>query len=317
MTQAQDSASQSLSRQEFLRGAGAAGAVLVAGRVGAAVPAPATGRPVISAFIKFIQDMSYTDMARWLRAAGFDGVEATVREGGYIPPARAAEELPRFADALAKEGLKIHCLTTDILSVQTPYAEDVVKAAKRVGAERYRLGFYKYDLSKSVYPQLEALRPKVRELAAFNGAHGVMGVYQNHGYPEFVGNAVWDFYSLIHDLPREQISFVYDTRHAVVEGGTMWETTWNLVQSHLGFVSVKDFRWVARAPEASPLGAGQVSPEMMARIRHDYRGDYSLHVEYIEQAGPQANRAALASDVQTLRRLLAAADGKPAQPQRG
>lgn len=306
MTQAHDTTSPGLSRQEFLRGAGAAGMALAAGGAAAAAAVPSAGdRPVISAFIKFIQDMSYTDMARWLRAAGFDGVEATVRKDGYISPAKVTEELPRFADALAKEGLKIHCLTTDILSVTTPYAENVVKAAKRVGAERYRLGFYRYDLSKPVFPQLEALRPQVRELAAFNGAHGVQGLYQNHGYPEFVGNAVWDFHSLISDLPREQIGFVYDTRHAVVEGGTMWETTWNLVQSHLGYVSVKDFRWVGRTPEAAPLGNGQVSPEMLARIRHDYRGDYSLHVEYIEQAGPQANRAALANDVQTLRRLLA------------
>lgn len=93
--------------------------------------------------------------------------------------------------------------------------------------------------------------------------------------------------------------------------GTMWETTWNLVQSHLGYVSVKDFRWVGRTPEASPLGAGQVSPEMLAGIRHDDHGDFSLHVEYLEQDGAQANRAALASDVRTLRRMLASPAAKP------
>lgn len=302
-----------LSRKEFLLGVTASGAMMAAGQVTAAPLAVKTSaRPVISAFTKFIEDMSYTDMARWLRAADFDGVEATVREGGYIHPERVADELPRFADALAREGLKIMCITTDIVSVQTPHAEAVVRAAKALEIPRYRLGFLKYDydlakrrLTKPVYPQLEAFRAQVREVAALSGAHGIRGVYQNHGYPMFVGNAVWDFHSLIHDLPPEQISFVYDTRHAVVEGGTMWETTWNLVQSHLGYVSIKDFRWAGRDPEAVALGSGQVDPAMLTRIREDYRGDLSLHVEYLEKAGGQANRAALARDVATLRQLLA------------
>ena len=307
----EDGASPGMTRQDFLRGAAAMGAGTMLAATGAAAAPAASERPVISAFIKFIQDMSYADMARWLRASGFDGVEATVRKGGYIDPAKAGEELPRFADALAKEGLKVNCVTTDILSAQTPYAEAVVKAAKRVGAERYRLGFYRYDLAKPVYPQLEALRPQIRELAAFNGAHGVMGVYQNHGEATMVGAAMWDFHSLICDLPRDQIGFVYDTRHAVSEGGTTWEATWNLVQSHLGFVSVKDIRWAGRELESVPLGTGQVPPAMLQRIRRDYRGDYSLHVEYLEQAGSVANRAALASDVQTLRRWLAGGTAEP------
>ena len=63
----------------------------------------------------------------------------------------------------------------------------------------------------------------------------------------------------------------------------MWRQTWKLIQSHLGYVSVKDFRWIGNNVDFVPLGRGQVDPAIFKDIRADYRGDYSIHVEYVPQ----------------------------------
>ena len=55
------------------------------------------------AFIKFLQDLTYPDLARKIREMGFDGIEATVRDGGHVLPERVEEDLPRLVGALEKE----------------------------------------------------------------------------------------------------------------------------------------------------------------------------------------------------------------------
>lgn len=134
----------------------------------------------------------------------------------------------------------------------------------------------------------------------------MLGVYQNHSGPEYVSASVWDYYELIRDLPPAHMGIAYDVMHATVEGGRMWRQTWKLVQSHLGYVSAKDFRWAGHQPEFVPLGTGQVDPAIFSRMRTDYRGDYSVHIEYVPQQALAENAAAMRRDVETLRRLLAA-----------
>jgi sugar phosphate isomerase/epimerase len=144
----------------------------------------------------------------------------------------------------------------------------------------------------------------VRGIAQMNETYGVLGVYQNHSSPEYVAASLWDYYELIRDLPSKNMAFAYDVAHATIEGGTMWRQTWKLAQTHLGYVSVKDFRWVKNEVKWTPLGTGQVNPKLFKQVRADYHGDYSLHVEYEPLHALAENAAALRRDVQTLRRLL-------------
>jgi sugar phosphate isomerase/epimerase len=298
-----------LSRADFLKSAlwlpfGGMAAGRVAAAEVAATPSP-RGPVKISAFIKLLQAMPPTELTNFLADTGFDGVEATVRAQGYVLPENVTEQLPRFADALDKRGLKIHTITTDIVSTATPHAEAILRTAEKLGIRRYRLGFLKYDLARPVAPQLDMQRVSIAALAAMNKAYNITGVYQNHGGSNFVGAALWDYYQLIRSIPPEQMSFVYDTYHAVSAGGSMWEQTLNLVSSHLGFVSVKDFKWVNRAIVGVPLGEGEVPPQMFSALRKVYAGDYSLAIEYLENAGLEANKKSFAQDLPKLRKLLA------------
>ncbi len=157
-------------------------------------------------FIKFVQSLGYEELADAVAEMGADGIEATVRKGGYIAPERAAQELPKLADAMAKRNLKITMITTDVVRVDDPNTRPVLQTAAKLGIPMYRMGFYKYDLKRPVLDQLEAIGPALKELGALNAELGIQAVYQNHSGAEHVGGTVWDIYGLIKDIPKEQIA---------------------------------------------------------------------------------------------------------------
>ena len=183
----------------------------------------------------------------------------------------------------------------------------MLRAAKQLGIERYRLGFYQYDLSQPILPQLAALRPVVGEIAAMNREIGIAAIYQNHSGATMVGATLWDLHRLINQYPVKEISCVFDIRHAMVEGGEAWPVYYNLMRSHIGAMSVKDFRWKGRKSEHVPLGAGQVDPKFFKMVRRsDFAGPVSVHVEYLPKGDAAANLAALKTDFDTLRSWLEA-----------
>ena len=260
------------------------------------------------AFTKFVQSLKFDELADAIAEAGFDGVEVTARQkDSYIRPERAAEELPRLQEALERRGLEITILTSDILRADEPDAEPMLRAAAKLGIKRYRLGFQRYDLAKPILPQLAALVPVFRDIAAMNRELGIAGVYQNHSGAEMVGATIWDLHSLITDYPVREIGCVFDIRHAAVEGGEAWPVYFDLMKPHLGALSVKDFGWKGRRSTHVPLGEGKVDPKFFKMLRQtDFAGPISVHVEYLPKANAKANVAALKRDFETLKQWLRA-----------
>jgi sugar phosphate isomerase/epimerase len=225
----------------------------------------------------------------------------------YIRPQRAAEELPRLKEALERRGLEITILTSDILRADGPDAEPMLRAAAKLGIKRYRIGFHRYDLSKPILPQLAALEPVFRDLAAMNREIGIAGVYQNHSGAAMMGATIWDLHSLIRQYPPSELGCVFDVRHATVEGGEAWPVYFDLMKPHLGALSVKDFAWEGRRSTNVPLGQGKVDPEFFKMLRQtDFAGPISVHVEYLPNAKPTENVAALRRDFETLKTWLRA-----------
>ena len=97
----------------------------------------------IVVFSKVYQELELGfDAAAALTAeAGLNGIDCTVRPEGEILPEHAARELPQYAAALNKRGLQIPLLTTAIMSVSSPHAEEILRTAKKLGVQYYRLGF--------------------------------------------------------------------------------------------------------------------------------------------------------------------------------
>lgn len=288
-------------RRDFLCGSLAAGASLVVGGTARAM-LRAVGRNQVCAFIKFIQSLSYDELADALAEIGFDGIEATVRRGGYIAPPQVDEELPKLAEALARRNLRITLITTDVTRADDPLTEPVLRTAARLGVRMYRMGYYKYNLKQPVMKQLQAIGPVLKELGELNREIGIQGVYQNHAGAESVGSVVWDMYSVIKEIPNDQISLAFDIRHAAVEAGQSWPAVYNAMRSRIAAVFVKDFDWRGRSDTHVPLGTGRVDRAFFSRLQADhFAGPISLHVEYLGDGTVAENLAALKRDFGVLR----------------
>jgi sugar phosphate isomerase/epimerase len=261
------------------------------------------------AFEKPLQFLSFDELADLVAQLGFAGIEATVRPGGHIPPERVEEELPKLAEALKKRGLEITILTSGINSVDQPHTEKVLRTAAKLGVQRYRMLWWRYDTKKPIWPQVEALRPILKDLVALNREVGISGLYQNHAGPDLVGASLWDIYSLIKDHAPKDIGLAYDIRHAQVEAGLAWATQFQLVQTHVAAVYVKDFDWEKGTVKTVPLGAGRVDKKIMSLVREaKFTGPISVHVEYFpgDSRDKKAMTDALRKDFETLRVWLKA-----------
>ena len=136
--------SGAVSRREFIGSAvvGATGAVVLGGS-GVRALAEGAFPPPIVVFSKVYQELQldFAEAAAVTAEAGLAGVDCPVRVGGEILPEQAIEELPRYAEVLGKRNLKLPLLTTGITRVSSPHAEDILRTAKKLGVQFYRLGF--------------------------------------------------------------------------------------------------------------------------------------------------------------------------------
>ncbi|MBI1248484.1 TIM barrel protein [bacterium] len=234
-------------------------------------------------FTKFLASLSYDQMAESVAEVGFDGIEAPIRVGGHIEPEKVAEELPKMVEALKKHGLTLDILTSSINSTDSPNAEETLKVAKQLGIPRYRMSYYRYDLKKPVIGQLREAGAQLKDLVAMNEEIGIQAVYQNHSGTNMVGAPIWDIMSLARQYDPKYISMAFDIGHARVEGNTDWPIQWNLVQSRLGAVYIKDFQSNKGRPAWCSVTEGDLPKQFFTLLKESqFNGPISLHVEYLQ-----------------------------------
>lgn len=257
------------------------------------------------AFIKFIQELSYDELAEAMAKQGFQGVEATIRPGGIIEPKDAAAELPKLVAALAKQNLRISVMATAINNPADKLSQTVLRVAADLGIKTYRTDYYRYNLKQPIAEQAEKFKPTADALAAFNEQLGITGVYQNHAGPQYLGSLGWDLHTLLKDINPDALGIAFDIRHAVASAGTSWPIHWDLCKSHVRAIYMKDFVWEGAKHKNVPLKEGIVPKDFFKRIGNEYlQYPISLHIEYVEQAGTQVNLTALENDLATLKKWL-------------
>ncbi len=261
----------------------------------------------LCAFAKFLQSLTYDQLADEIAELGLDGIEATVRKGGQVLPERVEEDLPKLNEALERRGLKIHVMASDVNDPEDPLSQRVLKTAAELKIPRYRMKYYRYQRNRDLLEQLEGFGKKLRELAALNERLGIQAVYQNHSGSNNVGAPVWDLAQLLEGVSPDQVAVAFDIRHATVEGGLAWPLHFQRIRKHLGAIYVKDFVWdkARRKPKNVPLGEGLVDKAFFRQLaKIGYAGVISLHVEYLPDAGVEKNLKAIQTDTATLRKLL-------------
>ena len=260
-------------------------------------------------FAKPLQMLSFPELADLLVKQQWDGIEATVRKGGQVEPAKVADQLPKLVDALAAKEKQVVLFASDVNSVDQRLTEPTLRAAAKAGIRYYRMAYYRYDLDQPILPQLDKFTRQVEQLVQLNRELGITALYQNHAGTRYCGAGLWDLYRIAADQPKEQLAVAFDIRHATVEAGMSWPIHWSMLREHVGALYCKDFRWNEAKVENVPLGSGLVASSFYDALRKDPIAGIpvSVHMEYIDHRDPQlaAQRiAAVADDRRAIRRLL-------------
>lgn len=297
------------SRRRFL---GAASTLALAPVLGSPLIAETSGKKgrfEFCTFTKPLQHLTYAEMAKTIAAMGFDGIEGAVRPKGHVLPERVDEDLPQLAAALQAEGLSFTVMTTAINEVSTEQmTEKILRAAAAAGVKRYRMGYYKYDLTKSIRAQLDEFRPRLKDLVALSRELGIKPVYQNHSGKDYFGGPIWDLAEVLADHDPAHVGVAFDIGHATVEGAKAWPLNFAVIRPHLDTVYVKEPSWKDNVLGWGPIGEGAVDKGFFKLLKEsDFNGPVSLHVEYLGHDDPAkvpTVLAAIEKDFKTLKGLL-------------
>jgi sugar phosphate isomerase/epimerase len=298
-----------ISRRQLLAGAAATGAIHALAPTAFAQSAalqPASPRKLkLSLFTKLFQWTDLKQTASIARDLGFDALDITVRPKGHVLPERVATDLPAAVDVVRAAGLQVSMISTEIKSVDSPYAEAILATASRLGIRHYRWGGLTYKPNTGIAQQLQSLKPQIRALAQLNQTHEICGMYHTHSGPNMIGGPIWDLWLLLQDLDPRWIGMNYDIGHATVEGGFGgWQTSTELAANSMRGIALKDFRWPAKKPaeklsdyqpEWCPIGEGIVDFHAFFTLvkASSFDGPIQMHFEYPAFGGAENGETTL------------------------
>lgn len=231
----------------------------------------------ICAFSKIFDQLG-KDMFPFLAEIGFEGIDLTVRPGGYVLPENVEKDLPKAVNAATKKGLSVPMISTAINEASETTTRKILKTASECGVKYYRPNWFRYDNSLGIERNLDLFRKRLAGLCELNVKYGLQANYQNHyvfnsHQGGIFGSPVWDLWTVIKDMDPRYIGCQYDIYHAVAEGFTSWQLGLKAIRPHIGTVSVKDFildktdgKW---AIKTVPMGTGVVDFDAFFKIIRD------------------------------------------------
>ena len=236
-------------------------------------------------FSKHLQFLDYMEMAEAAADLGFDGVDLTVRPGGHVEPARAADDLPKAVEAIQHFGLKAELMASGINNIEDEVNRKVLEVASVEGIKFYRLAYYNFDQDHTIPASLQLHNRTASDLADYSAQLGIAGTYQNHAGTR-VGGEIWDIWHLLQGIDVQWLGCQYDIRHAMVEGGTSWTNGLRLIQEKINTLVLKDFIWELADTgwkiKNVPLGKGMVDFPAYFKLLKSYEISVpvSMHFEY-------------------------------------
>lgn len=274
-----------ISRRGFLANASCGAATLALGPLRSMAADQAWAEQPIAVFEKVFEGLNYEAFAEAMKATGGAGPEATIRPGGHIEPATAADEVPKMAAKLKSRGCRIVIAATHIRRADEPYTESLLKTFKAEGIRFYRMGHYYLDPSRSLKQQVSEFGAQAKDLAAMNAAYGIQGLYQNHSGSKFLGALGWDTAYMLDGIDPDQVGVALDLRHLRADTGTSWKTMVNVLKPHIRSIYIKDAKWTgARTDrlENVPVDTGFVTDEIFEYVRRDLKPmPLCLHMEHM------------------------------------
>ncbi|MBS7611818.1 sugar phosphate isomerase/epimerase [Candidatus Bathyarchaeota archaeon] len=242
----------------------------------------------IVVFAKMFQKLPLPEFASIMADIGFEGVDLTVRPGGYIAPEEVEEKLPEAIDIVKSKGLSIPIITTSIVDANEPYAEETFKTASECGVKYLKLGYWLYEGFGKLKAQIENIRKSLREIEKLSRKYCINAAIHTHS-GMFLTAEPAVVLEILRDFNPDFVGAYIDPGHMVVEGGLAgWLMGMDMLNNRIRMVAVKDFAWIKRGnswkAEVVPLGEGLVPWRKVFEIlkRIDFKGPVSIHCEYEE-----------------------------------
>jgi len=276
-----------VSRREFLQlstAAAAASTVPLGAASYASTVAKGSFRGVICLFSKAVPQLSWQDLAKSARGAGFGGIDLTVRDGGHVRPERVAEDLPKAVEAIRGEGLEVPMITTELVAADDPTAVPILSTAGKLSIPFLKPGYYEYKFV-DVRKELAEAGNKFRGLVEVAQRYGVeIGMHNHSGN---LGAPIWDIATIIDTIDPKWAGYYFDLQHATAEGGVAgWKIATLLTMPRMKMLAVKDMYWEKTAEGWErmdcPLGQGMCHYREFLKMvaQGGFHGPISLHLEY-------------------------------------
>ncbi len=202
-------------------------------------------------FTDNLADLTVSQACESAKAAGFDGLDLTLRPGGHVRP-EAAEvglaEAKRVADAT---GAIIPMVSTAVTDVDSPHAEAIFAAAAHYGARLIKLGYWDYRPFGTLAAQIDQAREKLRRVVELGRKYHVLPCVHCHSGP-FLASGGALLYLILRGFRPGEVGAYVDPMHMTIEGGRSgWEMGLDLVAPWLALVGVKNFRWLPAGRDTS------------------------------------------------------------------
>lgn len=255
--------------------------------------------------------------ADFIKSCGYDGVEWTVRPGGFCEPDNAVRGLRDLKAAADKAGLKADNLVVSFLRGDDPGAEAIAKVGADAGFKSFRGGYFRYDRSKTHAANMDVFRSGFDSLESLAERSGLKACYQNHStynknVPLF-GSLVWDLFSVVKDYDPALVGIQYDPMHVRAEGGPSWDHTLGAVAPWIDIVCLKDFYFIPDPAEPRdwkrklvPAGEGIVDFAETKRLMEleGVRPRFTVHYDYDFPEDESGARAFATSDLSRYRKVF-------------
>jgi sugar phosphate isomerase/epimerase len=236
-------------------------------------------------FTKPWKTVPLPELAAFVRAAGFEGVELPVRPGFQVEPENVSPGLREAVQVLADNGVAIH-------SVAGPTDEATIAACAENGIPLIRI-CVEVPTGCNYLEHEAQLQREFDPLIPLLDRYGVTLGIQNH-YGRYVANAM-GIGHLIERYDPRHIGAVLDPAHCALDG-EIPALALDIVWSHLRMVNLKNAYWRRTTGPEAPVAAfapywtsgrqglcswATVAAELQSR---DYHGPICLTAEYSDEA---------------------------------
>ena len=223
--------------------------------------------------------------------AGFGAINLTVRVDGHVEPAIVTTNLPPMLQGIRSTGTHCDHITTNVLNLQSDYAEEVLGTAADNGVRYYRWGTFNYDHSPTAYgeqfiAQLDQARREAEALAAYNARLGLTALYHTYSGNR-VGASLWDLMYILRDQDPDAVAINFDIGHMFSEGVNSWVNDLRYAMPYVRGASMKDATYVSDASGEvdrlfMAMGEGSVDwVEYFRQLREGgFSGPAESHLEF-------------------------------------